>query len=233
MLGGRVRYQQPKSGYRSGIEPILLAASVCARPGQRVIEAGTGAGAGLLCLLSREPGVLALGVEKNPHLAEVARGNLALNGFTGGRVETGDIILPRQDGLFDHAFSNPPWHAAESTASGDEMRDGAKRATSASLEEWIGALGKLVRPGGTLTLLIPAAVTGRSLTALVQSKCGSTALCPLWPHAGQEARLVLVQGRKLGRAGTRVLPGLVLHEGQGFSPAARHILWEGGRLALA
>ena len=47
LLGGRVRYAQPRSGFRSGIEPVLLAAAVPARPGERVLEAGSGAGAAL------------------------------------------------------------------------------------------------------------------------------------------------------------------------------------------
>jgi tRNA1Val (adenine37-N6)-methyltransferase len=45
LLGGRIRYRQPDTGFRSGLEPVLLAASVPARPGEHVLEAGTGAGA--------------------------------------------------------------------------------------------------------------------------------------------------------------------------------------------
>ncbi|HJS85951.1 MAG TPA: SAM-dependent methyltransferase, partial [Acetobacteraceae bacterium] len=53
LLGGRVRYAQPAEGFRSGIEPVLLAAAVPARPGECVLEGGSGAGAGLLCLAAR------------------------------------------------------------------------------------------------------------------------------------------------------------------------------------
>ena len=42
LLDGRVRYAQPAKGFRSGIEPVLLAASIPARAGQRVLEGGTG-----------------------------------------------------------------------------------------------------------------------------------------------------------------------------------------------
>ena len=58
LLDGRVRYAQPASGsdgYRTGIEPVLLAASIPAQAGQRVLEAGVGAGAGLICLAARVP----------------------------------------------------------------------------------------------------------------------------------------------------------------------------------
>ena len=57
LLGGRVRYAQLGAGFRSGIEPVLLAATIPARCGQVVIEGGSGVGAGLLCLHARVPGI--------------------------------------------------------------------------------------------------------------------------------------------------------------------------------
>jgi tRNA1Val (adenine37-N6)-methyltransferase len=74
-----VSYRQPIDGYRTGIEPVLLAASVPARSGQRVVEAGTGAGAGLLCLLARVAGLSAIGIERDADMAALARRNLADN----------------------------------------------------------------------------------------------------------------------------------------------------------
>ena len=57
LLGGRVSYAQPREGFRSGIEPVLLAAAIPARPGEHVLEGGSGAGAALLCLAARVPGL--------------------------------------------------------------------------------------------------------------------------------------------------------------------------------
>ena len=79
LLDGRVRYDQPVDGYRTGLEPVLLAAAVPARTGQRVLEAGTGAGAGLLCLAARVPGVMGVGIEADADMAALARCNLAAN----------------------------------------------------------------------------------------------------------------------------------------------------------
>ena len=50
LLGGKVRLRQPVDGYRAAIDPVLLAASLDAAPGQRVLEAGTGHGAAAICL---------------------------------------------------------------------------------------------------------------------------------------------------------------------------------------
>ena len=47
-LGERLRIRQPATGYRAGSDPVFLAASVPALPGQSVLELGTGAGTALL-----------------------------------------------------------------------------------------------------------------------------------------------------------------------------------------
>ncbi|MBF0374243.1 MAG: methyltransferase, partial [Alphaproteobacteria bacterium] len=45
LLDGRVRLRQPTHGYRAAIDPVFLAAAVPAGAGQRVLDAGCGAGA--------------------------------------------------------------------------------------------------------------------------------------------------------------------------------------------
>lgn len=44
LLGGRVRLLQPRRGYRVAVDPVLLAAAVDARPGERVLDLGCGTG---------------------------------------------------------------------------------------------------------------------------------------------------------------------------------------------
>ena len=74
-LGGRLRLLQPAKGYRAGVDPVLLAASVPAKAGQRVLELGCGVGAALLCLGRRVPGLSLTGVEIQPLYAYCARCN--------------------------------------------------------------------------------------------------------------------------------------------------------------
>ena len=230
LLGGRVAYRQPSVGYRTGIEPVLLAASVAARPGERVVEAGTGAGAGVLCLSARLPGVHAVGVERDGMLAGLARDNIAANGFALARADAGDILDLPQEPIFDHAMANPPWHDVAGTASPLSGRDTAKRAVPGLLSAWCRTLGRALRPGGSLTLLVPAATIGPALDALTQAGCGALQLLPLWPRAGQEAKLLLVRAVRLARGSGRILPGLVLHDESGFSAEAHAILWDGAEL---
>ncbi len=233
LLGGRVAYRQMLRGHRSGLEPVLLAALVPARPGQRVLEGGTGAGAGLLCLAARVAPLGGWGIEMDPALAALARRNLDANGAAGISVAAADLtrddVLP--EGGFHHAFANPPWHRG--TASPDAGRDLARRAAPGLLALWVAALCRRVRPRGSVTLAVPAAALAEAAGLLRQSGCGGVSLLPLWPRRGIAARIVLVQGVLGSRAGSIVNPGLVLHEADGrFTPEADAVLRDGAALRI-
>ncbi len=209
---------------------MLLAASIPASAGERVLEGGTGAGAALLCLGWRVPGVRGLGVEADPALAALAAENVAANGLDGFAVRAA-LLDATPEGGFDHAFANPPYHAAGSTPSPDPRRHAAKRADPGGIADWAAALGRRLRPGGTLTLALPAARLPEALAALPDAGCGAAAILPLWPRAGRDAKLLLLRAVRGGRAPCRVLPGLVLHgAGAGYTPEADAILRDGAPL---
>lgn len=234
LLGGRVRHVQADTGHRTGIEPVLLAASVAARPGSRVLEGGTGSGAALLCLATRIPGVLGVGIERDADQAVLARRNIEANGLRGLEIVTADLTAPDTlpAGLhFDHAMANPPWHHNAGTASPDSRQEAARRATDGLFGAWIAALSRLLRHRGSLTLVTAAASLADCIAGLTAAGCGSIALMPLWPRPGREAKLLLLQAVKGGQGPARLLPGLVLHgDGGGYTPAAESILRHGTAL---
>jgi tRNA1Val (adenine37-N6)-methyltransferase len=236
LLGGRVSYLQPATGFRSGIEPILLAAAIPARAGERVLEGGTGAGAALLCLAARVPDLSGLGVERDPCLVSLATRNAEANGAAGLAFFAADVTAlppgtPLASGPFDHAFANPPYHAPEGTASPLAARVQAKRGEPGLLAAWARALAAPLRHRGTLTFILPAGSLPECLAAMTAAGCAAGAALPLWPKLGQPAKLLLVRGVKGGRAPLCILPGLVLHQADGaFTPPAEAILREGAPL---
>lgn len=233
LLGGRVRHAQPATGFRSGIEPVLLAASIPARTGERVVEGGTGSGAALLCLAARVPGVTGWGIDLDPAMAALAAANATTNGFADLRIIAGDIAHDLPADRFDHAFANPPYHAAGGTESPDTARERAKRAPAGLLRLWAAALGACLRRRGTLTFVLPAGSLPPCLEAMAAAGCPAEAILPLWPKSGMAAKLVIVRGVKGGRAALRLLPGIVLHRPDGaYSAAAEAILREGACLSF-
>ena len=231
LLGGRLVYRQLTHGHRTGIEPVLLAAAVAAQPGQRVLEAGTGAGAGLLCLAQRVTLGMGVGLERDPALAALAAENLRANGFGACAVVVGDVTAaPFGCGRFDQVMANPPWFDPADTPSPDPLRSLARVARGAGIAGWIVDLARLLRPGGSLTMIMPAARLDDWLQGCAQARLGGVHLLPLWPRAGRAAKLIIGRGRLGVRGPLRLCTGLTLHEDTGFSAQAERILREGAAL---
>ncbi|WP_408740264.1 tRNA1(Val) (adenine(37)-N6)-methyltransferase [Acetobacter sp. AN02] len=240
LLDGRIPYTQFRQGNRTGFEPVFMAAAVPARRGERVLEAGCGAGAGLLCLASRISDLHGTGVEADAATAALAERNIrdaATAGLNtaGLRIVQDDLLRPDSpllsEPLWHHAFANPPWHPWEGTASEVPRRDLARRAPPDTVSGWVAALSRLVRERGTLTLALPPARLGEALAACAEHRLGSACIFPLWPGSGREARIILVRARAGGRGGVRLHAGLVLHdEAGGLSPAAERVLRGGEAL---
>ncbi len=232
LLGGRLLYRQFLTGHRSGFEPVLLAAAVPARAGEAVLEAGTGAGAALLCLAARQPGISGVGLEIDPALAALADQNFKINTLKDIYAVNGDATRPPFSPIFDHVMANPPWHPVAGTASPDQKRALAHQATPGLIASWIAALAAVLKPRGSITLILPAAAFSEATAALLDASCGGVTLLPLWPRTGQPAKLIILSARRGGKAADKVLSGLVLHDEAGISPAAQAILRDGAALTL-
>jgi tRNA1(Val) A37 N6-methylase TrmN6 len=193
-----------------------------------VLEAGTGAGAALLCLSARVPGLTAIGIERDPALAALAERNARANGMEGMSVVVADVAALPLRGAFDHAFANPPYHADGGTPSPQNERRSAKQADADLFARWTAAMAGVLRHRGTLTLILPAVALPACMGALTECGCPPEALLPLWPKAGRAAKLVLLRGVKSGRGPFRVLPGMVMHEADGaFTGEAEAVLRDG------
>ena len=122
-LGGKLLLNQPKVGYRAGIDPVLLAASCPAQPGDLILELGCGVGVASLCLAARIPGLKLHGVEILSEYAELARAN-ALQNNCQFDVEIGSVSsqpTPFYNLQFHHVIMNPPYFVAGAIFSGFAM----------------------------------------------------------------------------------------------------------------
>jgi tRNA1(Val) A37 N6-methylase TrmN6 len=230
-LDGRIRIWQPRRGYRAAIDPVLLAAFVPARPGERVLELGCGAGVAALCLAVRVGGLELHGLEVQPAYAELARRNASENGLA-LTVHEGDLRRPPpalRSLSFHHVYANPPFHPAWAAAPADPGRDRAHREGEAGLADWIAAGLRRLAPGGRLALIHRPDRLGAILAAL-QGRAGAIEILPVAPRAGAAASRVLVRARK-GRGGPLSLwPPLTLHRGSTHTADAESYTAEAQRV---
>ncbi len=234
LLDGKVALAQPVAGYRVAIDPVLLAAAVDAAPGQRVVDLGCGVGAASLCLMQRVPDLAVVGIDSDPDAVALAASNAGRNGRAGFTAHRFDILTELDAlsalGPVDHVLTNPPFHdAAASDPSPDRAR---ARATIGgfALVDWLAPASRLLGPRGQLTVICRADRLPNLLAALPRG-FGGIAILPLWPHAGEPAKRVIVSAVKGSRAPASVTAGLVLHgPAGGFTDAADAVLRHGAGL---
>ena len=236
LLDGRVALRQPARGFRAAIDPVLLAAFVPAREGQRVLEAGCGTGAAFLCLAARVPGLSIVAVERDAETATLARANAARNGLSERATivagDVGDNALGEGLGRFDHAFANPPFWPG-GTPPPESRRAAATHEADSDLGAWIRFLARGLVRGGTISLILPASRFDAGVAALKAAKCGGILLLPLVPHEGKPARRALLRGTIQSKSPALILPPLALHRtGEGYTAEADRVLRAGEALPL-
>jgi tRNA1(Val) A37 N6-methylase TrmN6 len=241
-LGGALRVLQPEDGYRAGLDAVLLAAALRADGAARVLDIGAGVGVVGLAAARRLPDIEVTLVERDPHLAALARANVARNGLDARvRVAIADVTrplreLPELTGLadtFHHALANPPYHLeGHGTLAAGPRKAAANAMPAGALERWLRFAAAMLRPGGTLTLIHrPEAL--EALLAALAGRFGGLVLLPLHPRDGEPASRLLVRAMKGSRAPLRLRPGLVLHGADGrFRPQIEAILRHGAALDI-
>lgn len=233
LLDGKVIFEQPATGYRAAIDPVLLAAAVAPERG-RALELGAGCGAASLCLAHRCPGLEITAVEIDAASAAIARRNVEANRMDGRiAIVVADVAaLPQAlPGGFDAVFCNPPFDTpARASPSPDAAKRRAHVEGAARLGDWFDAARRALKPRGRLAMIHRADRLPDLLAELARG-FGDVEVIPLWPGAGRAAKRVILRARLGTRGAAALLPGLVLHEAGGaFTPAAQRVLRDAAAL---
>ena len=231
-LNGRVIVRQTVTGFRAGLDAVMLAAAVPAGARDCALELGAGAGTASLCLAARVGGCSVTGAEIDPALVGLANLNARANGIAPHvAFVVADIFeLPQElKRDFAHVLCNPPFHDG-GEISPDSSRDRALR-DGGRLGDWIEAGLKRTASNGTFTVIVRADRMSEALARLPER---GVSIFPLWPRAGEASKRVILQICKGRRAASTLLPGLVLHNADGsYTPEADSILRDGAALTIA
>lgn len=234
LLGGRLRYRQPASGYRVGLEaPLLAAFAVVAgrRPPRAIVDLGAGPGAVGLCLAVALPSARVTLVEPDAAHAALARENAQQNGFA-ERISVIERAAQGVDGEvgrggYDLVVSNPPWFDEDAGARADgDRRQGSRGLEPGELRGILAAGRQLLGRGGRLCLCFPSSSLAALLAELEALGLPAKRLRALHPRAHQPANAVFVEALA-GKPGGLVVepPWFVRTSGDAYTPEVRSILW--------
>lgn len=236
-LKGRLTIQQPKNGFRSGSDAVLLAAAAASFGFEQALDAGCGAGAALLSLqeVTTGHGVLT-GMDIDPALVDLAQQNVEMNQcIERVNVRLGNVLSPPPDLLdrFDLVLSNPPYFDNDRAIRDPAPQRLTAHLLGAPLSAWIDGLLAMTARKGRIVLVHRSERLGDILCAL-EGKAGDIAICPVRARAGQMAKRVLVSAKKGSKSPLRLLAGIELHDARnprGFSDAYEAIC-DGGILPM-
>ncbi len=221
-MDGRLKLIQSINGYRFSIDALFLSEFVTIKPGDVVIDLGTGCGIIPLVLLLTRPVVYGLGLEIQEELAYQAQRNAHINGFQDRMgVILGDIKHPciRKHSV-DVVICNPPYRKAESgRINPDRRRAIARHELLASIDDILRTAKELLAKKGRLAMIYPAERLADIMSRMRKYNMEPKRLRFNYPDFKTGAKLVLIEAWVGGRPGIKILPPLM---GQGDYSLNRH-----------
>lgn len=226
---GGLRILQSQSGFRFGMDAVLLAAFAAVRPGERVIDLGTGTGVIPLLLAASSPAGPITALEIQPDMADMAARSVRMNGLQDRiTVVQGDLRAAHETlgyGRFDVVTCNPPYDRRGSGSVSPNAELAIARSEQAcTLDDVARAAFQLLRLRGRLSLIIRADRAVDTLVALKSARMEPKRICMVHPRADRAPNLMLVEAVRQGRPGVKWEPPIVVYGPDGEeTPQLRHI----------
>lgn len=214
-MDGRLRLIQSKDGYRFSIDAVFLSEFVTIKPGDVVVDLGTGCGVIPLILLLTKPVGYAFGLEVQKELAHQAARNTVINGFKDKMsVILGDLKhLSISNRSADVVICNPPYRKVKSGRINPDMRRAiAKHELMASVDDILHAAKNILRKKGRLAMIYPAERLVGLVARMRRFTLEPKRIQINYPDLKSSAKLALIEASLGGRPGLEILPPLI---GQG------------------
>lgn len=226
---GGLQIIQPRQGFRVTIDPVLLASFTRIKTGERWIDLGCGSGVLPLLLATREVKIQITGIEIDLASAGRARRSIIVN-----KLEKQIDIIQRDlrelhktyvAQSLDCVITNPPYRRPENgRISVGEQRAIARHELHGSLDDFLDASRYLLKNGGRFYAIYLAERLPELLSKMSAKKIEPKRLRCIHPRRGNDANLVLIEGRRSGRPGLTIAQPLFLYEGEGYSEEVRMLV---------
>jgi tRNA1Val (adenine37-N6)-methyltransferase len=227
--GGRVVVRQRTDGYRFALDAPLLADFVRTRPGERLLELGTGSGI-IALLLGRRRFARLTALEVQPALADLARRNVRLNGLQDRiTVVQRDLRRYRPARPFDVVFSNPPYiRKGTGFLSSSPEKSIAKHEIKCDILQVMRATARCLKKDGRAYFVYPALRADEFVSAAAAQGLHVRRRRFVHPRPGEPAALFLAECRHK-EGPLRTLAPLVLRGADGRDAREATRIYEGRR----
>ncbi len=195
---------QASDSYRFSVDSILLLNFIRLKNYEKIIDLGTGSGIIPLLLFGKKKGLSIYGIEIQKYLADMARRSVELNKLQN------DITIIQEDfrnlknifknQQFDVVVSNPPYVSiGQGKINPSSSRAIARHEIKGDLEDIISVSNYLLKNKGRIYLIYRSTKLIKLVIALKKYGIEPKVIKFIYPRAGENANLVLLEGVKSGK----------------------------------
>ncbi len=215
-LGG-LRLLQKKTGFRFGMDSVLLADFAAVRKDDTVVDFGTGTGILPLLLIGREKGRTFTAIEIQQEYCEMASRTMVLNHLE-DRVsvvcgDAGDAYRFMEPCSVDAVICNPPYGirgAALTSPFAD--RATARNQEEDTLSRFFTAAFRILRGKGKFSMVYPAPQMLQAMELMHKFHLEPKRFQMVYPQENKPANLVLIEGVKDAKPMLQPMAPLIIYD---------------------
>lgn len=211
---------QKNTGFRFGMDAVLLADFARVEARDRAADFGTGTGILPLLLLGRGKAAHVDALEIQPDMADMARRTMALNGLEEKchvhllPVERANEVIPRAS--LDAIICNPPYGVPGTTLRNpSETLSTARHQSEEGLSAWFAMAYQLLKGKGRFHMIYPAPRMLEAMQAMEKARLAPKRFRLIYPAADKAANLVLIEAMKDAKPMLHPMPPLIVYEKDG------------------
>ena len=203
-----------------GMDAVLLSGFARVKPGEEVIDLGTGTGIIPLLLEAKSRGHHFTGLEIQPESADMATRSVAYNGLQDKiSIVTGDLKDAAKTfgaSSFDVVTSNPPYMTKDhGLINSGDAKTIARHEIYCNLEDLISTTAKLLKPGGRCYFVHRPFRLVEIMSLMSQYKVEPKRMQLVYPYVDKEPNMVLIEGLRGGKPRLTVEKPLIVYEKPG------------------
>ena len=211
---------QKTDAFRFGTDAVLLADFVKAKPGDRVVDLGTGTGVIAILIASRHPGVKIDALDIIPDMTDMAARSVSLNAMSDIiKIHTLDMrgaAAALGYGMYAVAVCNPPYCKAGSALTNQsEAQRIARHEDALTINDVAKAAAELLKVGGRFYAVFPAARMLELTTALCLYKLEPKRIRTVHDRIEKAPKLILMDAVKWGGSQLHWMPPLIMNDDEG------------------